>query len=102
MSPRLAPRYYSISSSPKANPGVVTATVAVVRGETPTGRTHEGVASTFLAAALSGARVPVFVRTSSFKLPEDPAVRLTGINSISGDGVMCLNSRNEGFGERVS
>ena len=54
VSPRLAPRYYSISSSPLDNPGVVTATVAVVRGETPTGRLHEGVASTYLARFVQG------------------------------------------------
>ena len=88
ISPRLAPRYYSISSSPKDNPGIVTATVAVVRGETPTGRMHEGVASTYLARFCGGdkddIRVPVFIRTSTFKLPKNPAAPVVMIGPGTG------------------
>jgi NADPH-ferrihemoprotein reductase len=109
VSPRLAPRYYSISSSPLHNPGVVTATVAVVRGETPTGRLHEGVASTFLArfvpkpnknqkksgsgsggggggvdSEMQGVRVPLFIRSSTFKLPRNPAAPVVMIGPGTG------------------
>ena len=92
VSPRLAPRYYSISSSPLANPGIVTATVAVVRGETPTGRLHEGVATTFLARfvptksgnEMKGVRVPVFIRSSTFKLPRNPAAPVVMIGPGTG------------------
>ena len=86
----------------KDNPGVVTATVAVVRGETPTGRLHEGVASTYLArfvpygdaagkhkvngvaTAMLGVRVSLFVRTSTFKLPRDPATPVVMIGPGTG------------------
>ena len=72
IAPRLAPRYYSISSSPAIDKNVVTATVAVVKEQVATGRVHEGVASTFLQRAVEGQRIPVFVRTSTFRLPENP------------------------------
>jgi NADPH-ferrihemoprotein reductase len=71
IAPRLAPRYYSISSSPAANKNIVTATVAVVKEKVATGRMHEGVASTFLQRAAEGQKIPIFVRTSTFRLPEN-------------------------------
>ena len=72
IAPRLAPRFYSISSSPAADANTVTATVAVVKEKVATGRVHEGVASTFLQRAAEGQKIPVFVRTSTFRLPENP------------------------------
>jgi len=69
IAPKLQPRYYSISSSPKMHPKSVHITCAVVKETMPTGRVHEGVASTWLAKLQSGDRVPVFLRSSSFKLP---------------------------------
>lgn len=71
--PRLAARFYSISSSPSAHPGSVHITSVVVRFNTPTGREHAGVCSTWMADLAPGMRVPVFIRESSFKLPSDPA-----------------------------
>lgn len=67
--PRLAPRYYSISSAPGASPGRVSITVAVLRYVNSKGRQHDGVCTTWLAALPVGAPVPMFVRTSSFRLP---------------------------------
>ena len=99
VSTRLAPRFYSISSSPLHNPGIVTATVAVVRGKTPTGRMHNGVASTFLSRFVpddSGdsnesinpdmfdKKVSIFLRTSTFKLPKDPSVPVIMIGPGTG------------------
>lgn len=99
VSARLAPRYYSISSSPLEKPDVITATVAVVKGNTPTGRLHEGVASTYLSsfvpnhrdlgggevsAELKHRRVPIFVRSSTFKLPKDPSVPIVMIGPGTG------------------
>lgn len=71
---KLQPRLYSISSSPKAHPGEVHLTVAVVR-YTLDGRPRKGVCSTFLADRAAGeTRVPVFVHTSPhFRLPADPS-----------------------------
>jgi sulfite reductase (NADPH) flavoprotein alpha-component len=69
---KLAPRLYSISSSPKAHAGQVHLTVAIVRPNSH-GRARKGVCSTFLADRVTdGAPVPVFVQTShGFRLPAD-------------------------------
>src|SRR5690606_37256298 len=57
---RLAPRLYSISSSPKAHPDEVHLTVSSVRYESH-GRARKGVASTFLAERVGDAEsVKVF------------------------------------------
>jgi NADPH-ferrihemoprotein reductase len=99
VSPRLAPRFYSISSSPLVDPDVISATVAVVRGDTPTGRLHEGVASSYLSRfvpsntkfgdekvkpEMKDVRVPIFVRSSTFKLPSDPSVPVVMIGPGTG------------------
>jgi len=84
--PDLAPRYYSISSSPKAHPGRIHITSVVVNFQTGTGRIHDGVCSThFLrlvpsddSATMSTSTststttkptAPIFVRKSTFRLP---------------------------------
>jgi sulfite reductase (NADPH) flavoprotein alpha-component len=69
---KLQPRLYSISSSPKAHPGEVHLTVAVVRYEM-NGRLRKGVCSTFFADRVGpDTKVPVFLHKSpSFKLPAD-------------------------------
>ncbi|SDT95401.1 NAD(P)H-dependent nitrite reductase flavoprotein subunit [Verrucomicrobium sp. GAS474] len=73
---KMAPRLYSISSSPKAHlekDGTVHLTVGVVRHHSH-GRARKGVCSTFLAD-LAGESVPVFVQTShGFRPPADGAV----------------------------
>jgi sulfite reductase (NADPH) flavoprotein alpha-component len=67
---KLAPRLYSISSSPKAHPGEVHLTVAAVRYQSH-GRDRKGVASTFLADRVGDADlVKVYVQPShGFKPP---------------------------------
>nr|CAD7605453.1 unnamed protein product [Timema genevievae] len=72
--PRLQPRYYSISSSPKVYPNSVHVTAVLVEYETPTGRTNKGVATTWLAAKkpkddTEPPLVPIFIRRSQFRLP---------------------------------
>ena len=70
ISPRLQPRYYSISSSPACHPRSVHITCAVVCDTMPTGRVHHGVASTWLSKLSKGSKIPIFLRSSSFKLPK--------------------------------
>jgi sulfite reductase (NADPH) flavoprotein alpha-component len=67
---KLAPRLYSISSSPKAHAGQVHLTINIMRYQSH-GRARKGVASTFLADRVNGETpVPVFVQTShGFRLP---------------------------------
>lgn len=67
---RITPRLYSISSSPKENPGEVHLTVGVVR-YTHSGRRRLGVASSFLAERVPlGMTIPVFIQpTAHFSLP---------------------------------
>jgi len=48
--PTMKPRYYSISSSPKALPKSVSISVSVVAGKSPTGRQHLGTCSNHLKA----------------------------------------------------
>ncbi|RVE52696.1 hypothetical protein evm_002569 [Chilo suppressalis] len=72
--PRLQPRYYSISSSPKLYPETVHITAVVVEYKTSTGRVNKGVATTWLAQHKPEAgkplpRVPVYIRKSQFRLP---------------------------------
>ncbi|KAL0842116.1 hypothetical protein ABMA28_014295 [Loxostege sticticalis] len=75
--PRLQPRYYSISSSPKLHPETVHITAVVVEYKTSTGRVNKGVATTWLAKHKPEPgkplpRVPVYIRKSQFRLPLQP------------------------------
>ena len=85
--PRLHPRYYSISSSPKVYPTSVHITAVVVRYETPTKRIVKGVATNCFKTlyakqqALDDSeydeqnprhianRFPIYIRKSTFRLP---------------------------------
>ena len=70
----LQPRVYSISSSPKIDPGRVSLTVDAVRYEVGE-RTRLGVGSTFLARPhRAGQQVRVYVQKAQhFALPADPS-----------------------------
>jgi len=71
---RLVPRLYSIASSPALHPCQIHLTVAVVRYRT-LDRERVGVGSTHLVdrVTLNAPSLPVFVTTSHFRLPENPA-----------------------------
>jgi sulfite reductase (NADPH) flavoprotein alpha-component len=81
----LQPRLYSISSSPKVNPGGVSLTVDAVRYDIA-GHRRLGVASTFLAHRVRpGDKVKVYVQQShGFRLPADPSVPIIMIGPGTG------------------
>jgi len=81
----IQPRLYSISSSPKADPGRVTLTVDMVRYETGN-RTRHGVASTFLAERTSpGTQLKVYVQKAhGFALPADTNVPIIMVGPGTG------------------
>jgi cytochrome P450/NADPH-cytochrome P450 reductase len=119
--PPLKPRYYSISSAPGAKEGasVASITVSVVKGASPTGRLHQGVASTFLKSNLVGRPRPlpvaagktmplyVFVKDtgSSFRLPEDTTTPIIMIGPGTGvapmRGFLQQRAMEGGSGENV-
>ncbi|KAG5499860.1 hypothetical protein GH5_03996 [Leishmania sp. Ghana 2012 LV757] len=80
--PRIAPRYYSISSDLLASPTSVGTTVGIIDG---------GLCTSMLARMQVGDKVPVFVRKSTFHLPmrhkERPVVMIgagTGVAPFIG------------------
>jgi sulfite reductase (NADPH) flavoprotein alpha-component len=82
---KLAPRLYSISSSPKAHPGQVHLTVGAVRYE-HAGRARKGVCSTFLAErAQAHGTVGVFVHANkAFRPPSNPEVPMIMVGPGTG------------------
>lgn len=83
--PRLAPRLYSISSSPAAHPGHVHTTISVVRYRTHD-RDRDGICSTQLADRVqAGDRLPIYIQPNhKFRLPQDPALPLVMIGPGTG------------------
>lgn len=82
--PRLKPRLYSIASSPLATPGRVELCVGVVQANRR-GRIRDGVASCHLAFR-SGPEgpLPVYVQSSHFRLPENPAAPIVMVGPGTG------------------
>ncbi len=83
--PKLAPRLYSISSSPLAHGGEVHTTVAVVRYRSHN-RERGGVCSTMLAARQKpGDTLPVYIQPNKrFRLPADAAAPIIMIGPGTG------------------
>lgn len=83
--PKLAPRLYSISSSPKAHAGEVHATVAVVRYRAHN-RERGGVCSTMFSDRTEiGGRLPVYIQQNKkFRLPTDASAPIIMIGPGTG------------------
>jgi sulfite reductase (NADPH) flavoprotein alpha-component len=83
--PKLQPRLYSISSSPRMHLGEVHLTIAIVRYDGH-GRPCKGVCSTFLADRVDEQTpVQVFVQPShGFRLPQNPDVPVIMIGPGTG------------------
>ncbi|HLX14412.1 MAG TPA: cytochrome P450 [Bradyrhizobium sp.] len=83
----LAPRYYSISSSPLVDPSRCSVTVGVVGGPASSGRgIYKGICSNYLAGRRAGEIIHATVRETKagFRLPEDPAVPIIMIGPGTG------------------
>jgi cytochrome P450 / NADPH-cytochrome P450 reductase len=83
----LAPRYYSISSSPSGDPARCSITVGVVEGQAASGQgIYRGVCSTYLAGRRAGESIHAAVRETKagFRLPEDNAVPIIMIGPGTG------------------
>ncbi|GBG25942.1 NADPH--cytochrome P450 reductase [Hondaea fermentalgiana] len=70
--PRLKGREFTIASSSSSQPSRVALTVGVVREMRSENRPFEGVASTFLHRLSVGSSALIFIKESTFKMPEDP------------------------------
>jgi cytochrome P450/NADPH-cytochrome P450 reductase len=83
----LAPRYYSISSSPADNATRCSVTAGVVEGPASSGRgTYKGVCSNYLAGRRAGETVHATVRETKagFRLPDDASVPIIMIGPGTG------------------
>ena len=85
MLPKLAPRLYSISSSPKTHADQVHCTVAVVRYRTHN-RERSGVASTMLESRLGvGEKLPIYIQPNKrFRIPTDGNVPMIMVGPGTG------------------
>jgi NADPH-ferrihemoprotein reductase len=68
--PKMTPRYYTISSSSKVQPGAISITSSHLLGDKPRDRQFEGVCTTYLKKLAAGDRACVCVRASTFRLPK--------------------------------
>ncbi|HEY5878829.1 MAG TPA: cytochrome P450 [Nakamurella sp.] len=85
--PALAPRYYSISSSPAASPDAIAVTEGVLASPARSGAGEfNGVCSTYLASMEPGSTVFVFKRepTIPFRPPADPSVPMIMVGAGTG------------------
>jgi cytochrome P450/NADPH-cytochrome P450 reductase len=83
----LAPRYYSISSSPSDDPARCSVTVAVVQGPAGSGRgVYKGICSNYLASRRAGETIHATVRETKagFRLPDDPSVPIIMVGPGTG------------------
>ena len=83
----LAPRYYSISSSPLVEPTRCSVTIGVVEGPAASGRgTYKGICSNYMGGRRAGDTIHASVRETKagFRLPENPATPIVMIGPGTG------------------
>jgi len=83
----LAPRYYSISSSPSGDAARCSVTVGVVEAPASSGRgVYKGICSNYLAGRRAGDTIHATVRETKagFRLPDDPSVPIIMIGPGTG------------------
>jgi cytochrome P450/NADPH-cytochrome P450 reductase len=83
----LAPRYYSISSSPSIDQSRCSVTVAVVEGPAGSGRgIYKGICSNYLAGRRAGETIHATVRETKagFRLPDDASVPIIMVGPGTG------------------
>jgi cytochrome P450 / NADPH-cytochrome P450 reductase len=83
----LAPRYYSISSSPSVDASRCSVTVGVVEGPASSGRgIYKGICSNYLAGRRAGETIQATVRETKagFRLPDDAGVPIIMIGPGTG------------------
>jgi cytochrome P450 / NADPH-cytochrome P450 reductase len=83
----LAPRYYSISSSPSGDPARCSVTVGVVEGPASSGRgIYKGICSNYLAGRRAGEIIHATIRETKagFRLPDDASVPIVMIGPGTG------------------
>jgi cytochrome P450/NADPH-cytochrome P450 reductase len=83
----LAPRYYSISSSPSVDPSRCSVTVAVVEAPASSGRgVYKGICSNYLAGRRLGETIHATLRETKagFRLPDDPLVPIIMVGPGTG------------------
>jgi cytochrome P450/NADPH-cytochrome P450 reductase len=83
----LAPRYYSISSSPSMDGGRCSITVGVVEGPASSGRgIYKGICSNYLAGRRPGETIHATVRETKagFRLPDDASVPIIMVGPGTG------------------
>src|ERR1700738_5353915 len=85
----LAPRYYSISSSPSGDPSRCSVTVGVVEGPASSGRgVYKGICSNYLAGRRAGETIHATVRETKagFRLPDDASLPIIMVGPGTGQG----------------
>lgn len=82
--PPLQNRFYSLCSSSLISPERAEIVAGLVKFQAPTGRLHRGQCSTYLHQKTVGDRLPVFVKESLFRLPEQPEVPIVMVGAGTG------------------
>jgi cytochrome P450/NADPH-cytochrome P450 reductase len=83
----LAPRYYSISSSPSGDPQRCSVTVGVVEGPASSGRgIYKGICSNYLAGRRAGETIQATVRETKagFRMPDEASVPIIMVGPGTG------------------